>query len=88
MWKTFVKRLHKIILRLFCLWKTLWKKLWKRHLRLWKTFSTESFPRFPQGKFSSACGNVEKNCLITEIVQLNTGLNIFYLWKSFSSDFT
>jgi hypothetical protein len=42
--------------------------LWKKQLRLWITFSTQSFPQFPQGKILTACGNVEKKCLITEIV--------------------
>ena len=68
MWKTFVKLLHKVILHRKDLWKTLWIMLWKKQLRLWITFSTQSFPQFPQGKILTACGNVEKKCLITEIV--------------------
>jgi hypothetical protein len=43
------------------------EKLWKKKPKLWKTFSSQSFPRFPQGKKSPACGNVEKTCLIVEI---------------------
>jgi len=43
----------------FILPQAVWKKLWKTR-RLWKILTTRQlFHQFPQGIFSTACGNVE-----------------------------
>jgi hypothetical protein len=43
----------------FILPQAVWKTLWKTR-RLWKILTTRRvFHRFPQGIFSTACGNVE-----------------------------